>query len=765
LVEKGFKIAIAEQVTEAGRGLVKREVIRVITPGTILEDGIIDAKVNNFIGSLMLMETGYSLTYVDISTGESFLTYGLDKEDAFDKILSLGIKEIVLLNKFDQSIISFLDENSISISYSNNVSLVELPLIKNLDKNQKKAACHLLNYLLETQKQNTMHLMPFKIELKKEYMNIDFRVKKHLEIEESNTNNQKNTLLYFLDETITAMGARRLRYYLNHPLIDEKELNLRYDLIDSFSPYQNREDLIDSLRYIYDINRITSRVAYNTLNARDLSQLRESLRQIPILKDTLSRYQNNRLDQMNDKIDPHNELFNYLEQAIVSEPPLSVKEGGIIKEGFNQKLDQLRDIALHGNDWLLEFEQKEREKTGIKNLKVSYNRVFGYYIEVSKGNIPLIKDEFNYERKQTLANNERYITEELKEKEAILLNAKEKSFALEYDLFKEIRDFVYQYINSLQELASIIADIDFYLAFSIVKEKYHYVRPKFSNNRELKIIKGRHPIVERYTNFIANDCIMEKNQIFLVTGPNMSGKSTYMRMIALIAYMAQVGSFVPADEAIMPIYDAIFTRIGSSDDIAGGKSTFMVEMVESNEALTKATPNSLILFDEIGRGTATYDGMALAQAMVEYIHEVVKAQTIFSTHYHELTALEDTLLNVINLHVKAIEEKNTMVFLHEVERGPSDKSYGIQVASLANLPKSIIKRSKDILKVLENKERKTILDLFNYGEFEEDNKEDFIDHHSLEVIEDIKGIDTDYLTPMDALILLKHLQNKVRNDK
>ena len=761
LLEKGFKIAIAEQVTEAGKGLVQREVIRVITPGTVLEDELIDAKSNNFIGSIILQETGYTLTYVDISTGESFLTYGLDKKSIFDKVLSLGIKEIVLINKFDSAVIDFLGENKILVSFSDNVKILEMSLIKNLDILEKRAASHLLNYLSDTSKQNVTHLMPFKIELKGDFMNMDYRVKRHLEIEESNSNNPKSALIYYLDETTTSMGARRLRYHLNHPLKDIDELNKRYDYIEALLPFEHRVKLIETLKYIYDVNRIVSRVAYHSLNARDLYQLCETLKKMPELKQILLDYDNKILSTLSKKIDVHQNLCEFLEKAIIENPPLSIKEGNIIKDGFDNSLDELRNISTHGHEWLVDFENKEKEKTGIRNLKVGYNRVFGYFIEISKGNLSLVKDEFNYERKQTLANNERFITPELKEKENILLHAKEKSIALEYEIFKDIRDYTFEFTNSLQTLANIIADIDFYLSLAIVKEKNHYVRPILSAENKMSIIKGRHPVVEKTTDFIANDCVMAEGEIFLVTGPNMSGKSTYMRMIALIVYMAQVGSFVPASSATLPVYDAIYTRIGSSDDIAGGKSTFMVEMVESNEALTKATINSLILFDEIGRGTATYDGMALAQGMIEYIHDIIKCQTIFSTHYHELTELETKLERLKNYHVDAKEEKNAMIFLHQVKKGPSDKSYGIQVANLANLPKSIIKRSKDILKAFEQKEKKVVLDLFNYVEVVEEEI-NYVDELSLSVIDEIKSIDSDYMTPFDALIMLKHLQNKIK---
>ncbi len=761
LIEKGFKIAIVEQVTEPGKGLVQREVVRLITPGTVFEEGILDEASNNFIGSLLLTEQGYVLTYVDVSTGESFITDGLDKKIALDHIFSLDIREIVLPPHFDQTFIANLQEDGILVSSSDLMQVVDLKATHHLEREQKRAASHLINYLTSTQKSSLTHLMPFQLVHLKGHMRLDYRVKKHLEIDESLSNNTQTTLLAGLNHCQTAMGSRLLKAYLNHPLFDLNELNHRYDMIDAFKGYSYREDVLSHLKYIYDINRIVGRISFNTVNARDLEQLKETLKHIPELKETLKRYEEKKIDAMVSHMDAHEDLCQFLDQAIHPEPPLSVKEGGIIKEGFNTKLDELRDVDLHGQTWLSQFESDEREKTGIKNLRVGYNRVFGYYIEVSKGNSQLVKDEFGYERKQTLTNSERYITPLLKEKEDDLLHAKEKAMALEYELFKEIREKALTYTVSLQELAHQIAEIDLYLNFAILAEKNRYVRPILHEKRDVEILKGRHPVVEKFTTFVENDVIMREGEMFLITGPNMSGKSTYMRMFAVIVYMAQVGSFVPADQAILPLYDAIFTRIGSSDDLSGGKSTFMVEMVESNEALTKATDKSLILFDEIGRGTATYDGMALAQGMIEYIHEKIKAQTLFSTHYHELTVLEKSLSRLTNLCVKAKEEHDTMVFLHHVEKGTTDKSYGIQVASLAHLPKSLIARSKDILAKLENKENKVLLDLFNYDAYEEKEME-IISPEAVSLLEEIEKLDIDHLTPMDALLLLKHYQQLLK---
>ena len=764
LIDKGFKIAIAEQMTEAGKGLVEREVVRLITPGTLLEEGILDDKSNNFIGSLALTEKGYCLTYVDLSTGESFLTDHLEKQEALDLIESLDIKELVLSQQFDQQLILHLESYQRLISYHDQRLLVEHKYLEHLEKDQKRVASQLIHYLMSTQKQSIDHLMPFEVVLKEEHMVIDYKLKRHLEIDVSLTNQPKTTLLYWLDQTQTAMGSRYLKSLLNYPLLNPDQLNQRYDYIEALMPYQHRQQLSDHLKYVYDVNRIVSRVAFQTANAKDLEQLKKTLEYIPLIKEALSSYDHPLLHTYAAEIDDHQPLKDLLEQSIQENPPLTIKEGNIVKAGYHDDLDHLKDIALHGASWLVTFEEQEKERTGIKNLRVGYNRVFGYYIEVSKGNVGLIKESFGYDRKQTLSNSERYITPELKEKEDDILHAKEKSMALEYELFKDIRDSVGKHTFSLQKLSLSIAKLDALLSLSKVAFEHHYVRPILTNERSVEIIKGRHPVVEHFVTFVENDVTMKKGEIFLITGPNMSGKSTYMRMFALIIFMAQIGSFVPAASAHIPIYDAIYTRIGSSDDLSGGKSTFMVEMVESNEALTKATSQSLILFDEIGRGTATYDGMALAQGMIEYIHEKIGAQTLFSTHYHELTSLDESLNRLTNLYVKAEEKKETMIFLHQVAPGKSDRSYGLQVAALAHLPKALLSRSKQILDHLEQKKTKIMMDLFNYDQYEQTEAETF-SQKELSLIEDIKKLDTDQLTPIEALLLIKHYQAIIKNQK
>ncbi len=757
LIEKGFKIAIAEQVTEPGKGLVERKVVRIITPGTVLEDGILNENNHNFIASVLLTEKGYIVSTIDLSTGEAYLTDGLEKHEAFDLIKDLGIIEVVLHSRFDERFVQDLKALDRLVSNSDDLTILELKALEHLDHEQKRAMSHLIHYIVGTQKHTIDHLMKVEVVIHQQQMKVDYRVKKSLEIIESLVDQKQTTLLYWLDSCETAMGARMLKHMMLNPLFDMEQLNKRYDFIEALRPFGPRETLIQALKEIYDLNRIVGRISFDTVNGRELIQLKHSLAQIPTLKEALIKYEHPILKDLSETMNDHLHLYQFLDQAIFEEPPISIKEGNLIKEGYDQLLDDLRHIGTSGESWLTEFEQKEREKTGIKNLRVGYNRVFGYYIEVSKGNSELVKESFGYDRKQTLANSERFITPELKLKEDDILHALDKSIQREYELFVKIRETVKNDMFSLQELAKQIASIDVFLNLSIKSEKFRYVRPQLSHKKQVKVIQGRHPVVEHFTTFVKNDVLMNEGEIFLITGPNMSGKSTYMRMYALVAYMAQIGCFVPADEAELPLYDAIFTRIGSSDDLSGGKSTFMVEMVESNEALSKASDQSLILFDEIGRGTATYDGMALAQGMIEYIHEKIKCQTFFSTHYHELTQLEMSLSRLTNLSVKAKEEKDKMIFLHHVERGATDKSYGIQVASLAHLPKSLILRSQEILHLLEQKELKISLDLFNYNAYEAEQTH-VIDPNHLRVLEEVEGLNIDQLTPIEALLLLKHLQ-------
>jgi DNA mismatch repair protein MutS len=763
LINKGFKVAIVEQTSPPGQGLVEREVVKVISPGQVIDEGILNERKNNYIAAITLGEIGYMLAYIDISTGESYLVKGLEKKEVKDLVLSLEIKEVVLSSEYDLDLINFLKDNQIIINYYSNLDLLNNKLVNDLDLESKRLASLLINYLNEMQKTPLVHLMPFNIRFKDEVVRVDYLVKRHLEIFESNTFNPKTTLIYWLDKTSTAMGSRMLRYWLNHPIRNQVKLEERYDHIEAFSNLRLQEEIKEALRYIYDINRIVGRISTSNANPRDLYNLGKSLEQVPLVKEILKKFNSPILENLSNKLDTHDEIASLIARSIDDNPPLVIKEGGIIKEGFNKELDDIKFLQSHGEEWLEEFEAREREKTGIKNLRVGYNRVHGYYIEITKGNLSLVSDDYGYERRQTLVNSERFINPELKEMETKILNANERAVNLEYELFVQFRNEIKPYTSTLQTLCNNIALIDVYQSLSEVALQNDYVRPTISDDRKVEIIEGRHPVVEKMTTYVKNNIIMNKGEIFLITGPNMSGKSTYMRMFAVIVYLAQVGSFVPAKSAKLPLYNAIFTRIGSSDDISGGKSTFMVEMVESNEALRLADENSLILFDEIGRGTATYDGMALAQGIIEYIHEKIKAQTLFSTHYHELTQLEESLRRLSNLHVKAKEENDKMIFLYQIEKGKSDRSYGLQVAALAGLPPTLLKRSNQILKKLESKENQVEIDIFNYEDVLKEEEINVVDSYTQQVLDEIKYVDFNQMTPIEALIFLKNIQDKLKN--
>ena len=765
LINKGFKVAIAEQVTEPGKGLVEREVVKIISPGQVIDDGILNDRKNNYIAALDLAETGYEMSYIDISTGEAYIKRGLTKDELYNEIITLEIKEVILSLEYDKELIDFLESRNIFKTFYSNKNILTNKLVKNLPNDSKKIASYLLNYLNETQKYLS-HLMPFEIRQKDELMKIDLEVQKHLEITQSNTQNPKTTLLYWLDETETAMGSRLLKNWLQTPLKQKSQLEKRFDHVEAFMNLKLQHELKEILKYIYDINRIVARISAHSASPKDLDNLKQTLALVPNLKDVLSQFDNKILTNLSENINPHEDIRKLLERSIKENPPLIMRDGGYIKDGYSKELDEYRYIKDHSKTWMANFLEEQKEITGIKNLKIGYNKVFGYYLEVTKGNLDLVKDDFNWERKQTLVNSERFINPELKDHETKILEATDKIINLEEGLFKKVRKEVFKKTHTLQKLAYLISEIDVYMSLAKVAMESNYVRPKINKKRDVKIIEARHPVVEKGVTFVKNDITMKEGEIFLITGPNMSGKSTYMRMFAMIAYMAQVGSFVPAKEATLPLYDAIYTRIGASDDISSGKSTFMVEMVESNEALTNATKDSLILFDEIGRGTATYDGMALAQGMIEYIHEAIGCQTLFSTHYHELTQLEETLSRLTNLHVKAREENNKMVFLYEVEPGKSDRSYGLQVAALANLPKPLLKRSNQILKKLEEKDTQVTMDIFNYEEIL-DQEEDIniLDSNTQQVLDELEYLDLNQMTPFEALMYLKNIQDKLKKKK
>ena len=556
------------------------------------------------------------------------------------------------------------------------------------------------------------------------------------------------------------MGSRFLKNTILNPLTDKNELERRYDFVSILSTeFILRDDLIKSLDNVYDLERLVGRISYGNLNAKDLLQLKSSLKELPTIKKIIEEL------HFDKDIETFDEIYSLLDRTILEDAPFTLHEGHLIKEGYNKELDELKSIRSGSRDFILEMEKDEKERTGIKNLKVGYNKVFGYYIEVSKGQCNLVKDEYGYERKQTLANCERFVTPLLKEKENIILGAEEKIISLEYKLFMDIREVIKRYVSPLQKVSKVLSEIDMLQAFSIVSDTYKFTRPEITNDKSLKLIECRHPVVEQVMKdkYIPNDIVMDKTtNILLITGPNMAGKSTYMRQCAITIIMAQIGCFVPCKSATLPIFDQIFTRIGASDDLVSGESTFMVEMREANYAIQEATENSLILFDELGRGTATYDGMSLAQAILEYIHDKIKAKTLFSTHYHELTFLEKDLKQLKNVHVSALEENGHVTFLHKVKPGAIDKSYGIHVASLANLPKSLIDRAEEVLNVYEKKSIKkevfTQTSLFELNEEEIVNKENPIE-------EKIKEINPLEMTPMEAINFLYNLKKEIKERK
>ena len=774
LISKGYKVAIVEQVEDPSqaKGLVKRDVVKIITPGTIIEAGL-NEKENNFLAAIYETDARYTLAYADVSTGQMYLTTIEDEEALANEILSLHAKEVICLSSLKLKILNTLHDNyQIVISRCDDTSLIDdyKYLIEglNLEKFKDDIPCIsiLINYISKTQRHNLYHLQPIKFYSSNQVLHLDPFSKRNLELTETLRQNQKSgSLLWLLDKCQTAMGSRKLHTWIDRPLIDRNEIIKRHNYVEALiNNYVAKEEIKESLKTVYDLERIIGRISVGNANAKDLVQLRRSLANIPNFKKNVMALGTDDAISFANGIDTHEKLYDLLDKALVDDPPLQIKEGGMIKPLYNKDLDELKEISGSSKDWILKFEAQERERTGIKTMHVGYNRVFGYYIEVSKGALQNLTDSDHYERKQTLANAERFITPELKKYEQIVVGSTEKIQKLEYDLFIEIRDVCQGFTKSLQQLADKISTIDCLLAFAEVSVKYNYVRPEMSLKREVNIVEGRHPVIETFLKdeYVKNDVIINSYNTILITGPNMSGKSTYMRMLALIVIMAQIGCFVPAKSATLMIFDAIFTRIGASDDLISGQSTFMVEMLEANFAIKNATKDSLILFDELGRGTSTYDGMALAQAIIEYVHEKIGCVMLFSTHYHELVLLDKTLKHLKNVHVDAKESKGGVVFLHKVLDGGADKSYGINVASLAGLPRSLIERSKKILETLEenNSTSGVNLDLFNFDAYEEEpqNQEEekaYNLKHALEIL------DIDSLTPREALDWLYKEKNKL----
>lgn len=787
LVEKGYKVAICEQVEDpkAAKGVVKREVVQLITPGTVMEGGMLEETENNYLASISLFpDNSFVVAYNDLSTGETNVTI-IDSgwQALLSELYNRPIKEVVVSTDMDHALQSDLKERlQVTISYQDSTAIPDSLnyLMANLtDERLIESFGRMLNYIQSTQKRSLDHLKPAKeIELK-QFMSLDMFSKRNLELTETILRKGKQgSLLWVIDQTVTAMGARMLKKWLERPMLNRARIEERFNLVDGFlEQYFERESTRDILKSIYDLERLSGRVAYGNVNARDLNQLKISLQKIPELKELLMKFQNQRVQALGEEINPLDDLFELLDNSLIEDPPITIKEGGLIKDGFNGQLDDYRDASRNGKKWIAELEQKEKQETNIKSLKIGYNRVFGYYIEVTRANLHLLP-EGKYERKQTLTNAERFITPELKEKESLILEAEEKSVDLEYQLFIKIRDQVKEYIPQLQDLADKISRIDVLQGFATISELNDYHRPSFNDHREVNIQEGRHPVVEKVMKneaFVPNDVSMDKDtNILLITGPNMSGKSTYMRQLALTSIMAQIGCFVPCSTANLPIFDQIFTRIGAADDLVSGQSTFMVEMLEANHAITNASENSLILFDEIGRGTSTYDGMALAQAIIEYLHDHVHAKTLFSTHYHELTTLDQSLKQLKNIHVRAEEYQGKVVFLHQIQDGAADESYGIHVAKLAELPDSLINRANVILNQLESKQtdsadKSNPLDddqqlSFFINEKKSNQTEKSFKKNDNNLIQNIKSLNLMEMTPMEAMNELYQLQKKA-NEK
>ncbi|MBU9714469.1 DNA mismatch repair protein MutS [Evansella tamaricis] len=802
LIKKGYKVAICEQTEDPSqaKGVVRREVVQVITPGTVMEGNLIEEKNNNYLVSVSIFPGEvFGIASIDMTTGEFLVTKVNGYDSLIHEVAGYKPKELVipteLLDEYEKDLSQRL---GVTLSVGDGISEDDSLFSQLQDKESKIACGRLLNYLLQITKRSLDHLQPAMFYLPQDFMGVDVHSKRNLELIETIRDKKKQgSLLWVLDQTETAMGGRLLKQWIERPLVSkdhiEKRLGLVETLIDRFF---ERESLKEQLNGVYDLERLSGKVAFGNVNGRDMIQLKRSLQQVPSIFETVNSLGSEYATELIGQADNCQSLRELLETSIQEDPPVSITEGNIIKDGYHDELDHYRDAMRNGKTWIASLEQKERQETGIKSLKIGFNKVFGYYIEVTKANIPHLP-EGRYERKQTLTNAERYITEELKEREVLILEAEEKSEKLEYELFMEVREKVKEYIRPLQKLASIISTIDVLQSFAEVAEKNHYVKPKMESDGDVSIVEARHPVVEKVIDqgdYVANDIHLNKErEMLLITGPNMAGKSTYMRQLALISIMAQVGSFVPAKEAVLPIFDQIFTRIGAADDLAQGQSTFMVEMLETKHAVTKATKDSLILLDEIGRGTSTYDGMALAQAIMEYIHHEIGAKTLFSTHYHELTSLAEELPKLKNVHVSAMEENGKVVFLHKVIDGAADRSYGIYVAELAELPEQLISRAKLILHEFESEQypakrpltdEKTTMDeiatareevlhptsqdvanqqltLFGIQEEEKRDRGKGLTVKEKSVLEHIQSLNLLHVTPIEAIQVLDEIQRKL----
>ena len=797
LIERGHKVAICEQVEDPkkAKGLVKRAVIRVVTPGTTLDATSLDESKNNYLMSIVSIADRFGCAIADITTGDCFLTEVPNSQKLVDEINKFSPAEIICNDSFFMSGVDtddlkerlgicifsldawYFDDDTCRKELREHFHVTNLESLGISDYDSGIiAAGALFLYLKETQKTALSQMTTIRPYTAERYMLIDSSSRRNLELVETLREKQKRgSLLWVLDKTKTAMGARTLRSFVEQPLIDAEEINRRLEALEELNEKPMlRDEIREYLNPVYDLERLVSRISFKSANPRDMVAFASSLEMIPYIKQVLKDFQAPILKEIYEDMDSLEDITDLIKHAIVDEPPLAQKDGGIIREGFNEDVDKFRSARTDGKKWLTELETKERERTGIKSLKIKYNRVFGYALEVTNTFKELVPE--NYIRKQTLANAERYITEELKNLENMILGAEDKLYALEYELFSNVRDKVGQEVIRIQRTAKAIAGLDVFASLALVAERNHYVRPKVNEGGIIDLKGGRHPVVEQMIDndmFIANDTYLDntKKRISIITGPNMAGKSTYMRQTALIVLMAQIGSFVPADKAVIGIVDRIFTRVGASDDLASGQSTFMVEMTEVANILRNATAKSLLILDEIGRGTSTFDGLAIAWAVIEHISntKLCGAKTLFATHYHELTELEGKLSGVTNYCIAVKEKGDDIVFLRKIVKGGADKSYGIQVAKLAGVPDSVINRAKELVEELSDaditaavkdlaspkKKPKVEMDMAQMSLFDtvQDN----------DIIEELKGIDIGNLTPMEALNTLYNLQNKIKN--
>ncbi len=788
LIEKGYKVAICEQVEDPklAKGIVKREVIRIVTPGTVLDTTVLEEKTNNYLVSIYMDNNGLGFSYVDMSTGEIYTTETQTKTDisyqfAVDELGKLLPSEIIVNNRFlDNKRVNTFIENRINPfinSYEDdeienedqmafiNKHFVDLDITLQYNPYAIKSLYILLKYLYETQHKNLEHISNLKYYNPREYMVLDINAINNLELKETILSKEKKgSLLWTLDKTSTAMGGRLLKKWIEQPLLNIKTIKERQDIVEIF--YNDLillDDIKELLKNVYDLERLIGKISYGNCNARDLNSLKQSLYSIPSLKELLINSNYDILVKKGKDIDDLSDIYNLIDSAIVDNPPISLREGGIIKKGFDEELDNIKVGSIEGKQWIANIEAEERKRTNIKNLKIGFNKQFGYYIEITNSNLKNVPDD--YIRRQTLKNAERYYTPELKEIEDQILGSEDLSIDMEYNIFQKIRETIKSQMKRVQLISTILAEIDVLKSFGEVSYKNNYVKPKINIDGIIDIKNGRHPVVEETINdgnFVPNNSYLDNddNMIQIITGPNMAGKSTYMRQVAIIVLMTQIGSFIPAEEGNISIVDKIFTRIGASDNLSQGESTFMVEMNEVSNIVNNATSQSLVILDEVGRGTSTYDGLSIAWALIEYMATVIKSKTLFATHYHELTDLESQIKGIKNLTVLVEEKDGEISFLRKIVEGSTDESYGIEVAKLAGINKSIIRRSNEILLNIENGHENIKIDksqvIYNEIDLEKDNYYKQLEY----IVDEIEDIDINNLTLIDSMNIL----NKLRED-